>query len=455
MFTETWVTLHLAGSMASGGVSAGLSGLAAWARRRYPGQRHPDETFYVRTPDGWNLQVIRYLPSGPHRPWAEPIVLCHGLAANSWSVDLDDRSSLARYLAARGFDVFVPDLRGSDGSWPVDPRKRNDYTFDDHANFDAPVILQAALERSGAAHAFWVGHSMGGMIGYVLASRDNGLAGLVTLASPVEFHADQLLTRLVRLALRVPIDPLPQRRMAMGLAPIITPTFPPIPELSALRYHLELDTLRLALTNAITDMPHRILRQFAGWGLLERMGDADGGGDYRNALPKVKVPLLVVAANADRLAPPSAVQPGFVQAGSDDRTWICLGESPDGPSECGHADIVLGRYAPTQVFPRIAGWLEERATAGPRRILPARRLDVERLRREQMAPRSLRREDPSVRRTLRRTAEARRVLEERTRLLIAEALERPPEDDERLIRPTPTRCAVGQGGGTLRDGNGS
>lgn len=443
MLTETWLTLHLAGALATGGVSAGLTGLAAWARWRYRGRRNPDETFHVRTSDGWNLEVIRYLPSGQHRPYAEPVVVCHGLAANSWSVDLDDRTSLARFLSARGFDVFVPNLRGREGSWPTDSRKRHDYTFDDHAMLDAPAILRGALERSGARQAFWVGHSMGGMIGYVLASREKGLAGLVTLASPVEFHADQLLTRLVRLALRVPVDPLPQRRLAMGLAPLVTATFPPIPELSALRCHLEIDTMRLALTNAITDLPRGILRQFAGWGLLERMGDADGGGDYRRALSGVSVPLLVIAANADRLAPPAAVQPGFDRAGSLDKSWVCLGEDADGPGQCGHADIVLGRYAPNLVFPRISDWIEQRATAGPRRIIPATRLPRD-------ATQGLRdgraRDELRERRRRRLEAQARRNLEERTRILLEDALRSPgrfdissPDFDESDLRPSTTK----------------
>lgn len=373
MIAEATWALQLAGGLAAGGLASTLAGLAAYARRRYGLVRTPDEVFHARTADGWTLRLLRYFPAPGATPRAEPLILCHGLAANSFSLDLDDRNSLARYLAGRGFDVVLVDLRGNDGSIPP-PQRRNPYddcTFDNHALLDAPAVLRATLEHTGARQAFWVGHSMGGMIGYVLASREPGLAGLVTLASPVEFHADQLLTRMVRLALHYPGDPIPQRRFALALAPLITQDFPPGPDLSALRCHLEVETLRLALANAVTDLPHRILRQFAGWGILERMGDANGAGDYRACFPNVRVPLLCVAGNADRLAPPAAVQPAYDLVGSGDRTWLCLGENGLGPPQCGHGDIVLGRYAPSAVFPRVAHWLEERATR-PVRALRAR-----------------------------------------------------------------------------------
>lgn len=367
MIAELWITLDAMGGLARSGLMAGVEAWSGLALRRYAGRRFPDESFRVRTADGWNLPVIRYRPLGLGRRWKEPIILCHGLAATSWSLDLSESASLARYLAAHGFDVFLPDLRGPNpsvlrsGSTGEDGGEEG-LTFDEHTGYDAPAILNAVLERTGARRAFWVGHSMGGMIGYVLAARDPRLAGLVTLASPVEFHPDQLLGRLMRLALRLPFDPLPQRQLGLALAPIVTETFPPIPEYSALREHLDLDTLRLVLANGVGDMPQGILRQFAEWGLLERMADAQGNGDYRELLPKVRLPLLVVAANADRLAPPDAVRPGFEHAISGDKSWLCLGGGEGEPELCGHADIVLGRYAPTAVFPKVSGWLEDRAT---------------------------------------------------------------------------------------------
>jgi hypothetical protein len=76
----------------------------------------------------------------------------------------------------------------------------------------------------------------------------------------------------------------------------------------------------------------------------------------------VRAPLLVVAGNADVLAPADDVRPGFELARSDDRTFLVLGDSPEAPGRFGHADIVLGADAPELVFPLLARWLAQRAT---------------------------------------------------------------------------------------------
>lgn len=354
--------------LTSGSLPAGVVGLAALARARYRLERRPDATLRLRTADGWNLRVLHYRPRRLPA-FAEPVVLCHGFAANSFNLDLDDRHSLARHLAGEGFHAFVPDLRGRAGSWPDRRARRHDYTFDDHALFDAPTVLDGALAATGARRAFWVGHSMGGMLGYVTAARlPARLAGVVTLGSPARLQVDDELTRLVRLALQLPFDPLPQRLFAQAAAPFATETFPPGPDFSAHRPNMERRTIRYALANVVVDVPRRLLRQFADWAALGEIHGGPGGEAYGDQLRQVRAPLLVVAGNADRLAPPDHVRPGHDLARSDDRTFLVLGDEPaTAGRRFGHGDLVLGRDAPELVFPQLARWLADRATRADRR----------------------------------------------------------------------------------------
>lgn len=115
------------------------------------------------TADGVLLAIKRYRNVG-----GTPIILQHGLAQNLYAWDLPvSGQSFAVYLAERGFDVWVPSLRGggqgeytsedAGGAW--------DWSIDDFAIFDVPAILTKVSETTGKK-PFWVGHSMGGMIAY-------------------------------------------------------------------------------------------------------------------------------------------------------------------------------------------------------------------------------------------------------------------------------------------------
>ncbi|MCK4850892.1 MAG: hypothetical protein KAT11_06050, partial [Phycisphaerae bacterium] len=70
------------------------------------------QTHYTETSDGWRLQVDRYQPTKPD-PANNPVVLCHGLSYNNRFWDLTKKTSLARYLAERGYDVWTVSLRGA------------------------------------------------------------------------------------------------------------------------------------------------------------------------------------------------------------------------------------------------------------------------------------------------------------------------------------------------------
>jgi pimeloyl-ACP methyl ester carboxylesterase len=93
---------------------------------------------------------------------ADRTAICvHGLTRNSH--DFDD---LAEALAARGWRVLCPDMPG---------RGRSAW-LDDPAGYGYVLYLAASaalIARSGAARVAWVGTSMGGIIGMMLAAQPN------------------------------------------------------------------------------------------------------------------------------------------------------------------------------------------------------------------------------------------------------------------------------------------
>ena len=86
-------------------------GLCCHARDAPSPDLRPCTDGYAYTEDGWRLGVRHYRPQHPD-PGKMPVILCHGLGLNAtfWTIT-DDH--LPFQLTARGYDVFVFDIRGS------------------------------------------------------------------------------------------------------------------------------------------------------------------------------------------------------------------------------------------------------------------------------------------------------------------------------------------------------
>ena len=95
-------------------------------------------------------------------PAAERVVVCvHGLTRNGRDFD-----RLAEHLAGRGARVVCPDIVGRGRSdWLANPAGYTDPQYF--------ADMTALIARLGAAEIDWVGTSMGGLIGMVMAALPN------------------------------------------------------------------------------------------------------------------------------------------------------------------------------------------------------------------------------------------------------------------------------------------
>jgi pimeloyl-ACP methyl ester carboxylesterase len=111
-----------------------------------------------------------YGPRGFHRiaytEWGEassqpPVICVHGLVRNGRDFDY-----LARALEDEGRQVFCPDIVGRGKSdWLANPA---DYNYVQYL-----TDMTALIARTGADSVDWVGTSMGGLIGMLLAAETN------------------------------------------------------------------------------------------------------------------------------------------------------------------------------------------------------------------------------------------------------------------------------------------
>ncbi len=337
----------------------------------------------TRTEDGWTLSIRRFKPQSTD-PTRAPVVLCHGLNCNDRFFDISEEVSLARYLAGRGYDVWVPALRGAGGStkpginWlrrqlrpvipelpreltfpSIDPTKL-DWTMDDYIIYDVPTILRTVREQTGAPQVHWVGHSLGGVIIYAYVGRfgNEGLASIVSLGVPLTipqppnnflaaFRDNKELFKLITLLVNASI-PASLRRLDQRsgvAAALYNPR------------HVDRPVLREFFTRGVEDIPVGVLDQLVKAVETGEMRSADDETRYAGLLDQVTVPCFVTGGLVDLIAPPEAIRYVYHHISSQDKAFHIFALVNNDSIDYGHLDLIIGRYAPRDVFPAIADWL--------------------------------------------------------------------------------------------------
>ncbi|MBX5482452.1 MAG: alpha/beta fold hydrolase [Myxococcaceae bacterium] len=333
-------------------------------RRVYRLNRPRAERIAVTAKDGWSLTAFRRAPAT--RRFEEPVLLCHGLAANHRNMDLEPPLSLAMYLAEQGFDCYSVDWRGTGRSRGAPKgRRSSDYSVDDHILLDGPAFLNEVLRRTGAQRAFWVGHSLGGLVGYGVAQGPEAahLAGLVTLGSPAFFRYQPYMHRLLRVA-RTLAWPwaLHQRVFSLLTAPFLGHVTLPLTEVVFNPEHIPPTAQRKIYAQVVSSVGRKVLLQFSDWLDHDAFRSFDRSVDYRAGMARIRIPVLVAGGSSDRLAPPDVVTAAYEVLGSPDKTLMIFGRDNGDRLDYGHGDLIFGLGAPTEVFPRIRDWLAARAT---------------------------------------------------------------------------------------------
>ncbi len=321
------------------------------------------ERLWARTADGWDIAVHRRKPSV--RRFREPVLLCHGLATNHLNLDFDPPYSLARAFAEAGFHVASLDWRGAGASRPPRGRGRFDYDADDLITQDAPAVMDLLLGEAGGKELFWVGHSLGGLVGYAVLGGPAGrrVRGLCALGAPVYFHYPRWLVRVMRACtwLAWPVA-FRQRLLSLACAPWAGRLTLPLSDVLINPKAIAPSVLRSMYANLIDSMGYRLLRQLDDWTAHDRFCSRDGGTDYRARLSAVTQPVLVLGGTRDGLAPPTAISRQAALLGSPDKTVMLFGRESGESLDYGHGDLLFGGGAPSEVYPRIVAWVAERAT---------------------------------------------------------------------------------------------
>jgi polyhydroxyalkanoate synthase len=143
----------------------------------------------VHAENKWRL--LRYRRETAPR-WTTPVVLVPSLINRHYVLDLMPGKSFVEWLVAAGHDVYCVDW-GTPG--PEDRYLTLDEVFDGYVG--RAVRKAARSSARGKAHV--LGYCMGGiMTTAYTAARPEHVASLTTLAAPVRFDDDGLLSRWTR-----------------------------------------------------------------------------------------------------------------------------------------------------------------------------------------------------------------------------------------------------------------
>jgi predicted alpha/beta hydrolase len=271
------------------------------------------ETMDVRTSDGWSLRADVQEPS--HEP-VGVAVLAHALMARRSEFGRAPGGGIARFLVERGWRVVAFDFRGHGDS----ASRANDgaaYGYDDLVTLDLPAVYAFARSRARRGRpVVLVGHSLGGHAG--LAAQG---AGLVAFDGVVLFAASMWLREL---------EPSIRRWLVKRalLSAIVS--------ISRRTGRLPARALRVGSD----DESCRHVEDFERFSRTGRWGSADGKLNYLEGLRRVRVPVLQVVSEGDRLICPPVCGARFVACCGGPHELLRLTRDDRGAAPPGHMELV-------------------------------------------------------------------------------------------------------------------
>lgn len=320
-----------------------------------------DERHVARTADGWNIGLFRYRPRGEQV--GVPVLMGHGLCGTRLIFDVHPDYSMARALSARGFDVWLVDLRGRNTSWPdggADDALQ--WTFDDFVFRDIPAAVETVLEETGAERVHWVGTEMSGIALYALAISGTApaIAGGITLGSPALTPSDAEIPGVTttfpeRSGTRYPFS------MVRDVGPQLAYEQSEFLESSFRPSDTDWVVTARYFRHGVPDEATAIVDQFTDWITNATMRSVDHSVIWSDRLGEFDLPVLLIAGAADLQRPPDAVAATAAALGSVDKRFVRAGSAEGWPTEVGHDDLLAGLCAPTHTFPLVTDWLAAHA----------------------------------------------------------------------------------------------
>jgi lysosomal acid lipase/cholesteryl ester hydrolase len=358
-------------------VLALVPGCATMRRQAESADLRPCTDGFALTRDGWRLGIRHIAPAVPD-PRKLPVVLCHGLGLNGtfWTIT-DDH--LPSQLAARGYDVFIVDLRGSGesrnlgrldeiNSWlretPFLELGAGRWTVDEMAFYDVPAVLDYVRGATGRDRVNWVGHSLGGMLMFAFLERSPEayrVANFVGMGSTITLTETPQRDMLrANRGLRVLGSLVSTGRLGRPLMYFRLPGLDRIDQFYYTSENVDKRTTSRFYGYTLEDPGRSALRQLDPYLEFGHFVSADRTFDYSTTLNRVGTPTLMIAGEDDVMSDLPSTERTLDELASPDKTLMRFGKRDGHVGNYGHCDLVWSRYASREVFPPLIDWLDRR-----------------------------------------------------------------------------------------------
>ena len=288
--------------------------------------------------EGDTIHLRRIVASGAasHVP---AIVMVHGAVENGRVFYSASNKGLAPYLASRGFDCWVVDLRGRGLSRPHVSR-RSTWGQTDELLVDLPSVAQHVHTARDRPAEIWTAHSWGGVLVASYLARFPAAADEVR-ACVLFGTKRRVLVRNLERRLRVDLIWKLAARAVVAVAGY-------------------LPARRLGWGS--DDESRRTWADCVAW-IRERgeWVDPVDGFDYLAAAPGALPEVLWIAGAADRsLGHPDDVRVFMDECGQSGGASMHLARAAGFSRDAGHIDMLTHPSAVDEHFPLVADWLEAR-----------------------------------------------------------------------------------------------
>jgi len=352
------------------------------------------------TRDGWVLRISRYKPI--EQPWDQPIfgqpmLLVPGWSQNRHAFTCGD---FVKQLLAYGADIHIAELRGHGLSNQQLQLERGlhpkdldwDWDIDSYFLYDVPAAVAAVKQATGRSRIFYLGNSMGGMLGYGYAGCHDDLAGLVAIGAPSDIGRGFLGLRAAALFGPVLMGPLldaacraasvagrtrhsaaAMLRRVRFLARAANLLAAPDSEFKPIQFnHVPVDAFLRALARAATESnlrryelisryigsllnpsrvtaedfrwllsqggekePRRVVEQFARWIRHDEMRCYRTGYDYKAHFRDIAIPMAIFFGDLDKIASARSTRGIYRAARSEYLLWRPVKENS-------HLELTMG-----------------------------------------------------------------------------------------------------------------
>ena len=306
------------------------------------------------------LALYRYRPQADEL-YRVPVLVVMALTNRGYILDLAPGQSFVEFLLQRGYDVYMIDWN------PPRPEEKRirmeDYTLD-----FIPDCITRVQQASGETDVNLIGYCAGGMLSTIYAAlhTDGPVRNLAVFTTPIDFRGMKLFSKMSD-----------RRHFDVDRLVDTVGNTPPemIFESFSMLRPADRVTGKIKLwDNMWNDEFVKSYRMFDRWGadILPMPGEYFRQitkelmwenrlyknefvvGGRRVDLGNIKIPVLHVVAEHDRIVPYEASKPLIQNVGSKDKEEVIL--------KGGHVSIAAGGNAVKRMWPKLDSWLGKRST---------------------------------------------------------------------------------------------